>query len=138
MNPAISEANAPAAPPSAPPSATSVDAPANGKSNRLEERNPADCIVELTWKSDFGEKLFEHCRAIDITENGVAVECPEALPLMSNVIIWAPVFQVAALAQVRHCTWQGKHLCAGPESFWRARRRCRTILIRRTITNCCG
>src|ERR1700733_7136412 len=98
MNPVISEANPTAAPPPA-------AAQPNGKSNRQEERNPADCVVELTWKSEFGEKLFEHCRAIDITENGVAVECPESLPLLSNVIIWAPVFHVAALAQVRHCTW---------------------------------
>jgi hypothetical protein len=34
------------------------------------------------------------------------VECPEALPIDANVIVWAPKFQVAALAQVRHCTWR--------------------------------
>lgn len=74
--------------------------------SRLEERNPTDCDVELTWKSDSGEKFFGQCRAIDIAESGVAVECPEALPLMSSVIVRAPMFHVAALAQVRHCTWQ--------------------------------
>src|SRR5580704_8913603 len=85
---------------------TESSAHAEGSGARKEERNPTDCVVELTWKSDEGEKLFGQCRAIDITENGVAVECPESLPLLSNVIIWAPVFHVAALAQVRHCTWQ--------------------------------
>jgi hypothetical protein len=74
---------------------------------RTDERNPTDCIVELTWKSEHGEKFFEHCRALDITENGVAVECPEPLPHLSSVIVWAPTFHVAALAQVRHCTWKG-------------------------------
>jgi len=83
------------------------DAPITANGHRQEERSATDCIVELTWKSDQGEKLFEHCRAVDITDSGVAVECPEALPVMSNMIIWAPAFQVAALAQVRHCTWQG-------------------------------
>ena len=82
----------------------SSETPASGL--RQEERNATDCVVELTWKSEHGEKLFGHCRAIDITENGVAVECPEALPVLSSVIIWAPTFHVAALAQVRHCTWQ--------------------------------
>lgn len=77
-----------------------------GKSHRREERNPTDCVVELRWKSEGGEKLFEQCRAIDITENGVAVKCPEELPLQASVIVWAPAFQVAALAEVRHCTWQ--------------------------------
>ncbi len=81
-------------------------ASAAAKSLRQEERNATDCVVELTWKSEQGEKIFEHCRAIDITENGVAVECPESLPLQSSVIVWAPAFHVAALAQVRHCTWQ--------------------------------
>jgi hypothetical protein len=75
-------------------------------SQRQEERNATDCVVELTWKSEQGEKLFGQCRALDITENGVAVECPEAIPLLASVIIWAPSFHVAALAQVRHCTWQ--------------------------------
>src|SRR5436305_407693 len=73
------------------------EAPITPASNRQEERNAADCLVELTWKSEHGEKLFGQCRAIDITENGVAVECPEALPLLSSVIIWAPAFHVAAL-----------------------------------------
>ena len=85
---------------------TETTAHAAGASARQEERNLTDCTVELTWKSDEGEKLFGQCRAIDITENGVAVECPEKLPLLANVIIWAPRFHVAALAQVRHCTWQ--------------------------------
>ena len=73
---------------------------------RVEVRKPTDCDVELTWKSEQGEKQFGHCRATDITEGGVAVECPEALPLMASVIVTVPRFHVAALAQVRHCTWQ--------------------------------
>ena len=78
--------------------------PASGL--RQEERKATNCVVQLAWKSEQGEKLFELCRAIDITENGVAVECPEALPVLASVIVWAPTFHVAALAQVRHCTWQ--------------------------------
>jgi len=72
---------------------------------RSQERRATDCLVELTWKKDTSQKLFEQCKAIDLSEMGVAIECPEAIPLSSNVIIWAPAFQVAALAQVRHCSW---------------------------------
>lgn len=72
---------------------------------RTDERRKTNCVVEITWRTENGEKHFESCRAIDISENGVAVECPEAIPLSSNVIVWAPAFQIAALAQVRHCTW---------------------------------
>jgi hypothetical protein len=75
------------------------------KNMRVQERKPTDCLVELTWKSDTHQQSFEKCRAIDLSDGGVAVECPEAIPLSANVIIWAPSFQVAALAQVRHCSW---------------------------------
>jgi hypothetical protein len=69
-------------------------------------RDETDCAVELTWKTDPGEKRFEACRAIDLSDTGVAVECPEMIPLLSHVIVRAPAFKVAALAQVKHCTWR--------------------------------
>jgi hypothetical protein len=72
---------------------------------RNEARKEADNPVELTWKEDSGEKRFESCRAINLSDIGVAVECPEALPLLAHVIVRAPTFEVAALAQVKHCTW---------------------------------
>jgi len=77
-----------------------------GRDLREQERRPADCKVELTWKTEDGEKLYESCRALDLSESGVAIECPEFIPLSANVIVWAPAFQVAALGQVRHCTWK--------------------------------
>jgi curved DNA-binding protein len=89
------------------------DKPVTAISHRQDERNPTDCVVELTWKSEHGEKFFEHCRALDITENGLAVECPDALPVSAIVMVSAPAFHVAALAQVRHCTWRGSIYVVG-------------------------
>jgi hypothetical protein len=73
---------------------------------RIGERRTTDCVVELTWKSESGEQLFEECRAVDLSESGVAVECPETVPLLSNIVVRAAPFELAALAQVRHCTWR--------------------------------
>jgi curved DNA-binding protein len=73
---------------------------------RTELRKEADYPVELTWKSESGERCFEACRAINLSDVGVAVECPEQLPLLAHVIVRAPAFEVAALAQVKHCTWR--------------------------------
>ena len=84
----------------------SAEAPPRVEDLRLARRDATNSFVELRWNSDSGDKLFEQCRAIDISEDGVAVECPEAVPAGSNVIMWAPTFQVAALAQVRHCAWR--------------------------------
>jgi hypothetical protein len=60
----------------------------------------------MVWKSGSGERFFHQCRALNLSETGVAVGCPEAIPPSSNVVLWAKDFQVAGLAQVRHCTWQ--------------------------------
>lgn len=74
--------------------------------NRSELRKQADYPIELIWKNDSGEKRFEACRAINLSDVGVAIECPESLPLLAHVIVRAPAFEVAALAQVKHCTWK--------------------------------
>ncbi|HEX4276139.1 MAG TPA: J domain-containing protein [Bryobacteraceae bacterium] len=74
--------------------------------NRSELRKEADHTVELIWKTEAGEKRFEACRAINLSDVGVAVESPEQIPLLAHVIVRAPSFEVAALAQVKHCTWR--------------------------------
>jgi len=73
---------------------------------RAGQRRTTNCTVEMIWKSESGERYFDQCRALNLSETGVAVECPEAIPPSSNVVLWAKDFQVAALAQIRHCTWQ--------------------------------
>lgn len=73
---------------------------------RNTNRRETDTPVELTWKSESGEKRFEACRAINLSDTGLAVECPEPIPLLAHVIVRAPAFEVAALCQVKHCTWK--------------------------------
>jgi hypothetical protein len=73
---------------------------------RSEPRRAADSSVELTWRTEEGEKRLELCRAIDLSETGVAIESPEPLSLSIHVIVRAHAFEVAALAQVKHCSWQ--------------------------------
>ena len=58
----------------------------------------------MIWKTESREKRIESCRAINLSDTGLAIECPETIPLLAHVIVRAPVFEVAALAQVKHCT----------------------------------
>src|SRR5579863_514283 len=73
---------------------------------RAERRRETDTVVEMTWKSESGEKRFEACRAVNLSDIGVAIECPEPLPLLAHVVLRAHAFEVAALCQVKHCTWK--------------------------------
>jgi len=61
--------------------------PASAMNLRLDARRNADCVFELAWKSGPGEKKFESCRALDLSESGVAVECPEAIPVAQHLCI---------------------------------------------------
>lgn len=76
-----------------------------GPEKRSELRNEANHPIELIWKTEEGERRFESCRAVNLSEIGVAVECPDQIPMLAHVIVRAPSFEVAALAQVKHCTW---------------------------------
>jgi hypothetical protein len=57
----------------------------------------------LIWKTESREKRIESCRAINISETGVAIDCPETIPLLAHVIVRVPAFEIAALAQVKRC-----------------------------------
>lgn len=74
--------------------------------SRAVVRREVDSAVELTWRTVDGEKRFESCRAVNVSETGVAVECPEQIPLLAHVILRAPAFEIAALAQIKHCAWR--------------------------------
>ncbi len=71
---------------------------------RRKERRETDTAVELIWKTETREQRIESCRAINLSETGVAVECPEPIPLLVHVIARVPAFEIAALAQVKRCS----------------------------------
>jgi curved DNA-binding protein len=76
-----------------------------GPEHRMLPRITAEYEAELIWKSPSGEKQFEHCCAIDYSDGGMAVECPTEVPVCSDIILRAESINLAALSQVRHCTW---------------------------------
>ncbi len=74
--------------------------------HRVHPRQSAEYEAELIWKGPTGEKHFENCRTVDVSDGGVAVECPAEVPLHSDIILRAESANLAALSQVRHCTWR--------------------------------
>lgn len=68
-------------------------------------RTPADSSVELIWKDESGERLFETGRVMDVSFGGMAVRSSQPVAAASCLILKAPVQGITALAQVRHCSW---------------------------------
>ncbi len=73
---------------------------------RVQARHIAGYDAELIWKTPSGERRFENCRAVDSSDGGVAVECPAEVPVYSDIILRSETANLAALSQVRHCTWK--------------------------------
>lgn len=80
---------------------------------RTQPRRPVEFPAELIWKGPDGEKRFENCRAVDSSEGGVAIECPTEVPVCSDIILRSEAANLAALSQVRHCTWRRSSYLVG-------------------------
>jgi hypothetical protein len=80
---------------------------------RRAPRKAIEAPIDLQWNTDSGDKRLESCRAIDISDTGVCVELPEALPLQRHVLVRMPGLDMAALAQVKHCEWRSSVFTVG-------------------------
>jgi curved DNA-binding protein len=79
----------------------------------MQSRQTAEYEAELIWKTPAGEKRFENCNVVDFSDGGIAVECPADIPVSSDIILRAESANLAALSQVRHCTWSGSKYLLG-------------------------
>jgi hypothetical protein len=68
-------------------------------------RIAADCNVALMWKGETGLLVAKDASAQDFSANGMALRCEEPIPVASCLILRAAPAKLAALGQVRHCTW---------------------------------
>jgi hypothetical protein len=80
---------------------------------RRAARRPLEAPIDLQWNAEGGDKRLESCRLIDISDTGVRIELPEALPLLQHVLVRMPALNISALAQVKHCEWTSNAYTAG-------------------------
>jgi hypothetical protein len=80
---------------------------------RRAPRKPIEAPVDLQWNAEGGDKRMESCRAINISDSGLCVELPEALPLQRHVLVRMPGLNMTALAQVKHCEWRSTAFTVG-------------------------
>jgi hypothetical protein len=56
------------------------------------------------WRDTRGEDKFVRAKALDISESGLRVQLPEALPRQTYVALSASNLGLVGHASVRHCT----------------------------------
>jgi hypothetical protein len=85
------------------------------KTGRQHDRNHAVATVLVLWDDTTGHEKFAHARSFDISETGLSVELPEAVPVRSFVTLRSDRFGIQGRAQVRHCSRKGMKYLVGLE-----------------------
>jgi hypothetical protein len=78
---------------------------------RCGERRPFRGAVRVSWQTRSGEMRTIQAKCIDLSEQGVRIECDQPIDLQTNVYLHAPSFGLMGNAWVRHCRRNGlKHV----------------------------
>jgi hypothetical protein len=71
---------------------------------RRNDRRPCDHNVKVMWRDLAGQDKFTHAKALDISELGLRLQMPEALPHQAYLGLSAAQLGLTGHASVRHCT----------------------------------
>jgi hypothetical protein len=78
---------------------------------RKDERLAMSGSVRLVWQDDSGFEKFVRGRCLDVSQSGLRMELPEAIPVRSYVTVKADQVGLAVNAAVRHCApSRGKYI----------------------------
>ena len=71
---------------------------------RRKDRWPCDHTLSVMWRDASGEDKFAQAKALNISEFGLRLQMPEALPRQTYLTINAQKLGLIGYASVRHCT----------------------------------
>jgi hypothetical protein len=82
---------------------------------RRHERTEESATVQVMWKDRDGGDKFAQARTLDISELGMRIEVPEAVPERSYVILRCDKLKLSGTASVRSCQRKGNRYWIGLE-----------------------
>ena len=82
---------------------------------RRNQRKPVSTRAEVTWQDRLGNDKFANARCFDISESGLRLEMPEALPVQSQISLRSIDLRLHGRASVKHCTKHGTKFILGVE-----------------------
>jgi len=74
---------------------------------RSNDRRPLQGAVRIAWPGASGAIMGLRGKCLDFSENGLRVECDQALDKGTHVYLDASAFGLMGNAQVRHCRRAG-------------------------------
>jgi len=94
------------------------------------ERRPFQGAVQVSWQARSGEMKLIRAKCLDLSDQGMRIECQQAFEVRANVYLQAPAFGLVGNASVRYCRRSGmKHIIglmfsAASSQADRGRQRC--------------
>jgi PilZ domain-containing protein len=82
---------------------------------RRNKRKSVSTRAEVTWQDRLGNDKFVNARCFDISESGLRLEMPEALPVQSQISLRSIDLRLHGRAAVKHCTKHGTKFILGVE-----------------------
>ena len=73
------------------------------KDIRRGERRPLEGVVQVSWQARPGETRMMRAKCLNVSDNGLRVECAQKIDLRTNVYVQAPTFGLMGNATVRYC-----------------------------------
>jgi hypothetical protein len=70
---------------------------------RRNDRHRCDHKITVMWRDLSGQDKFVHAKALDISEFGLRIQMPEALPNWTYLALNASKLGLTGHASVRHC-----------------------------------
>jgi len=71
---------------------------------RRQDRRACDQSITVIWRDPRGEDKFVIAKAVDISESGLRLQMPEALPRQAYLTLRTSKLGLLGSASVRHCT----------------------------------
>lgn len=88
---------------------------ASDRDIRRYRRKTISTRAQVTWQDHLGNDKFANARCFDISESGLRLEVPEALPVHAQITLRSSDLRLHGRASVKHCSKQGTKYILGVE-----------------------
>jgi hypothetical protein len=80
---------------------------------RRQDRETCFQTVTVMWRDSRGEDKFANAKVLDVSESGLRMQLPEAVPFQTRITLRAIKLGLHGQGSVRHCSRSGTRYSIG-------------------------